>query len=142
MVMSSTTARTLAVPLRRVRCRRPASSTRPPPMPCACEQFDAQSDESSSALDGTVRKARVSAPASRSAALEAIRQVPEDLADAWKAAGAWRDVTMGTLLEHGLLEHGSTRFRVFSDMRPYDGTVGDVADRARRLAGGLARRGV
>ena len=52
------------------------------------------------------------------------------------------DVTVGSLLDRGTREHAAVRFRVFSDTRPYDGTVGEVADRARRLAGGLARRGL
>src|SRR5438270_52608 len=70
------------------------------------------------------------------------RTVPDDLAVRWKGEGAWLDVTVGSLLDRGTREHAAVRFRVFSDARPYDGTVGEVAERARRLAGGLARRGL
>src|SRR5438067_349334 len=70
------------------------------------------------------------------------RAVPDDLAERWRAEGAWLDVTVGALLDRGIREHRAARFRVFSDVRPYDGTVGAVAERARRLAGGLSRRGL
>jgi acyl-CoA synthetase (AMP-forming)/AMP-acid ligase II len=70
------------------------------------------------------------------------RTVPDDLAARWRAEGAWLDATLGTLLDGGLRTHGRTGFRVFSESRPYDGCVGDLAGRARRLAGGLSQRNV
>ncbi len=70
------------------------------------------------------------------------RTVPDELAVRWKAEGAWLDVTVGSLLDRGMREHGAARFRVFSEARPFDGTVAAVAQRARLLAGGLARRGI
>jgi acyl-CoA synthetase (AMP-forming)/AMP-acid ligase II len=45
-------------------------------------------------------------------------------------------------MESGLSKHASTRVRVRSRVRPYDGTVGDVADLGRRLGAALGRRGV
>ncbi|MGV0793245.1 AMP-binding protein [Mycolicibacterium sp. XJ1819] len=65
-----------------------------------------------------------------------------ELRDHYRAQGWWDDRTLPTLLADALARSAATTFRVHSQHRPFDGTLADVTDLARRLATGLARRGV
>jgi acyl-CoA synthetase len=58
------------------------------------------------------------------------------------ANGSWTDETLGTILAAGFADapQNVTSFR--SDVRPWQGTFADAADRAYRVAGGLLRAGV
>ena len=49
---------------------------------------------------------------------------------------------MPTLLADALSASASQQFCVHSLDRPWRGTIGDVTDVARRLAGGLRKRGL
>lgn len=70
------------------------------------------------------------------------RQIPADLRQRYETEGWWTSETLGDLLT-GALEHNrSSAFNVYSESRPYRGTVGDVEHMARRLAAGLRSRGV
>jgi acyl-CoA synthetase len=57
-------------------------------------------------------------------------------------AGWWNDETLGHLLAAGLHDARRLPFVVRSDRRPFGGTLGDVDLLARRLASGLAARGI
>ena len=70
------------------------------------------------------------------------RTVAPDLRDRYEAEGWWTSDTLGALLTRALAEAPSTTFRVHSNVRPYDGTFGEVEHVARRLAAGLQARGV
>jgi acyl-CoA synthetase len=58
------------------------------------------------------------------------------------ANGWWTDETIGQLLAGKLSAHQSLPFVVHSRTRPWRGTFGDVLDLSRRVATGLADRGV
>jgi len=58
------------------------------------------------------------------------------------ADGWWTDESLGHGLATGLRAHASLPFVVHSAFRPWSGTLGDVLDLARHLAGGLRDRGV
>ena len=53
------------------------------------------------------------------------------------ADGSWNDDTLGEILAAGLADAGHLALKVRSRLRPYSGTLADVADLARRVAGGL-----
>jgi acyl-CoA synthetase len=65
-----------------------------------------------------------------------------ELCERYRANGWWDDRSLPTLLHDALTQSGSKTFRVHSRDRPWSGTVADVTSLARRLAGGLARRGI
>lgn len=65
-----------------------------------------------------------------------------ELCKRYRANGWWDDRSLPTLLHDALTQFGSKAFRVHSRDRPWSGTVADVALSARRLAGGLTRRGI
>ena len=71
-----------------------------------------------------------------------LRTPPADLTRRYVADGSWTDDTLGEILATGLAEGGDLACKVRSRVRPYSGTFGDVADLARRVAGGLRVRGV
>ncbi|KUN80897.1 AMP-dependent synthetase [Streptomyces griseoruber] len=71
-----------------------------------------------------------------------MRPVPPELAARYEAEGWWTRETLGDLLTKGLAAAGDTEFRVHSGVRPWAGTFAEVERVARRLAGGLAARGV
>lgn len=56
--------------------------------------------------------------------------------------GWWTPETLGQLLAEGLAASPDTGFYVHSAVRPFTGTFGEVEVTARRLAAGLADRGV
>ncbi|WP_280463431.1 AMP-binding protein [Nocardia carnea] len=70
------------------------------------------------------------------------RIVPDDLRQRYESAGWWTRDTMGDLLSRSLAAAPGTAFRVYSDIRPWQGTFADVEHLARRLAAGLRDRGV
>ncbi|MET9968994.1 AMP-binding protein, partial [Streptomyces sp. NPDC006356] len=72
----------------------------------------------------------------------ALRPLPPELAARYEAEGWWTRRTLGDLLAEGLSGAGAVEFRVHSDVRPFSGTFAEVEDTARRLAAGLAERGV
>ena len=67
---------------------------------------------------------------------------PVEVRHRWQAEGLWTDDTFPVVAERGLASNRAGRARVLSGVRPYDGTVGDLADRGARLAGLLAARGI
>ena len=66
---------------------------------------------------------------------------PMELRRRWHAEGLWNDDTFPTLVARGLADNRSGRARVLSAVRPYEGTVGELADQGALLAGLLAARG-
>jgi acyl-CoA synthetase len=71
-----------------------------------------------------------------------LRPMPAELAARYKAEGAWDERSLGQFLSDSLLSDPSRRFRIWSPTNPYVGTVGDVFDEARRVAGGLKALGL
>lgn len=71
-----------------------------------------------------------------------MRQIPPELVERYENEGWWTRDTLGDLLARGLKAAPDTEFRIFSDVRPWEGTFADVELVARRLAGGLRKRGV
>jgi acyl-CoA synthetase (AMP-forming)/AMP-acid ligase II len=71
-----------------------------------------------------------------------LRHPPSALAARYRAAGWWTDDTLSALVAAGIADAAAARCRCRSRVRPFDGTVGEVADAGRRLAGALSRRGV
>lgn len=71
-----------------------------------------------------------------------LRPVPAALARRYRADGAWDDRTLGQFLDEALHEGAGRRFRIWSDAHPYAGTVDDVHQTARRVAGGLRDLGI
>src|SRR5205807_2595864 len=65
-----------------------------------------------------------------------------DLAAAYVREGFWGSESLGAILAGCLAAAPGQTFKVRSDLRPWSGTFGDVLDAARRVAGGLARRGI
>ena len=63
-------------------------------------------------------------------------------AERFCADGSWTDDTLGTILAAGLAEAPTQTVAFRSAVRPWRGTYADAADRARRVAGGLAALGV
>ena len=70
------------------------------------------------------------------------RTAPAELRRRWLADGLWTDETFPVVAADGLAQNRAGRARVISAIRPYDGTVGDLADRGARLAGLLTARGI
>ncbi|WP_225438147.1 AMP-binding protein [Candidatus Frankia nodulisporulans] len=70
------------------------------------------------------------------------REVPAHLAQRYRADGLWGDVPMGVRIESALREHGDQILRVHSQERPWEGTFGELRERALAVAGGLRARGV
>ncbi|MFD6858714.1 AMP-binding protein [Rhodococcus sp. NPDC060090] len=71
-----------------------------------------------------------------------MRQIPPELVERYENEGWWTHDTLGDLLARGLKAAPDAEFRVFSDVRPWEGTFADVDLMARRLASGLHKRGV
>ena len=71
-----------------------------------------------------------------------LRIPPADLTARYVADGSWNDDTLGAILAAGLADGGQLAFKVRSRVRPYAGTLGNVAELARHIAGGLRLRGV
>ncbi|MBO0852306.1 MAG: AMP-binding protein [Nocardia sp.] len=71
-----------------------------------------------------------------------MRNIPQQLVERYEANGWWTRESMGQVLARGLAAAPDVRFRVFSTVRPWEGTVAEVETIARRLAAGLRARGV
>jgi acyl-CoA synthetase (AMP-forming)/AMP-acid ligase II len=71
-----------------------------------------------------------------------MRNIPVELVTRYEDAGWWTRESLGQVLAHGLQAAPDATFRVYSDVRPWSGTFGDVELVARRLAAGLRARGV
>jgi non-ribosomal peptide synthetase component E (peptide arylation enzyme) len=71
-----------------------------------------------------------------------LRTVPDELVRRYHRERLWTDETLGDLVLDGVTTHPQLVFRVWSRERPVTTTIGDVRDRALRLAGGLAARGI
>jgi acyl-CoA synthetase (AMP-forming)/AMP-acid ligase II len=71
-----------------------------------------------------------------------LRPVPADLAGRYRAEGAWDDRTLGQFLSDALQEGAGRRFRIWSATNPYVGTVEEVYQNARHVAGGLRALGI
>ena len=71
-----------------------------------------------------------------------MRNIPDELVTRYEEAGWWTRETLGQVLAYGLQAAPDATFRVYSDVRPWSGTFGDVEVVARRLAAGLRARGV
>ncbi len=71
-----------------------------------------------------------------------LRSVPDDLRARYLAEGWWTDATLGGMVADGLGKNRRTGFQVHSEVRPWNGTFGDVDRAARSLAGALLARGV
>ena len=72
----------------------------------------------------------------------ALREVAPELTRRYVAEGWWTDERLGDVLAAGLDRHRRLTFRARSDVRPWTGTLGDVAALARSVAGGLQARGI
>jgi acyl-CoA synthetase (AMP-forming)/AMP-acid ligase II len=71
-----------------------------------------------------------------------LRAPPTELTRRYLADGSWNDDTLGEILAAGLADGARLACKVRSRTRPYSGTLGDVADLARHVAGGLRAHGV
>jgi acyl-CoA synthetase (AMP-forming)/AMP-acid ligase II len=71
-----------------------------------------------------------------------LRQVPDELAQRWRAEGHWDDRTLGEVLAAGIAAHPDQRMDVHSRLRPSRSTYAEVDLEARRFAAGLAARGI
>ncbi|MBJ20171.1 MAG: AMP-dependent synthetase [Deltaproteobacteria bacterium] len=71
-----------------------------------------------------------------------LRRTGKELIESYVQHGHWTEDTLGSVLDRHLREFAHLTFRVWSKERAYQGTVGDVHDLARRVAGGLSARGV
>jgi acyl-CoA synthetase len=71
-----------------------------------------------------------------------LRSVPAALAQRYVAEEWWTDESMGDVVAKGLAAMRDSAFAVYSAVRPWRGTVGDVDRAARAFAGGLSERGI
>jgi acyl-CoA synthetase (AMP-forming)/AMP-acid ligase II len=74
--------------------------------------------------------------------ISSVRDIPVELTTRYVEEGWWRPETLGQMLADGLAASPGAGFHVHSEVRPYAGTFADVEQTARRLAAGLAERGV
>jgi acyl-CoA synthetase len=68
--------------------------------------------------------------------------VPDELARRYVAEGWWTDQTIGDLIADGLGAMRDAPFRVYSEVRPWDGTINEVDRSARAFAGWLQTQGI
>jgi acyl-CoA synthetase (AMP-forming)/AMP-acid ligase II len=71
-----------------------------------------------------------------------LREVPGEERSRYVANGWWSDETVGQLLAAKLTANRTLPFVIHSKVRPWRGTFGEVLDLSRRVARGLADRGV
>jgi acyl-CoA synthetase (AMP-forming)/AMP-acid ligase II len=72
----------------------------------------------------------------------AQRKVPLELAHRYRSQGHWTDDSLGSVLWTALREHSDRRMSVWSQMRPWHGSIGQVFDLAQRTASALRARGI
>lgn len=71
-----------------------------------------------------------------------LSPMPAELAERYFAEGLWDERTLGQLLYDALSADPGRRFRIWSPTHPYVGTVGEVYEKALRVAGGLRAHGL
>ena len=71
-----------------------------------------------------------------------LRDVPTELAAAYRAGGYWDDRTLGDVVASGLAGKSHVPFVVHSRFRPWKGTFADIDRAARSLAASLRANGV
>jgi acyl-CoA synthetase (AMP-forming)/AMP-acid ligase II len=71
-----------------------------------------------------------------------LRTVDPASSRRYVSGGFWDDQSLGHLLADGLRDATAEPFTVRSDRRPYRGTLGEIDQLARRVATGLAARGI
>lgn len=71
-----------------------------------------------------------------------LRPMPDELARRYLAEGAWDDRSLGQFLRDELVKDRDRKFKIWSPTHPYAGTVGEVYEEARRVAGGLQALGL
>lgn len=71
-----------------------------------------------------------------------LRHPSSDLVRHYRDSGWWNDDTLTEIAFGGVLTSSRVSCRVRSRIHPFSGTIGDVGEMGRRLAGTLARRGV
>ena len=71
-----------------------------------------------------------------------LRPVPAELGRYYREVGAWDDRSLGRFLTDCLLVDPGRRIRIWSPTHPHTGTVGEVYEDARRVAGGLRDLGL
>jgi acyl-CoA synthetase len=67
---------------------------------------------------------------------------PVELQEQWLRSGMWTDDTFPALTTAALQRAAGVRARVLSEIHPYEGTIGDLAEQAMHLAAFLAKRGI
>src|SRR5438094_1442484 len=70
------------------------------------------------------------------------RSVPQELVTRYVAEGWWTDTSLGDLVAAAVHRNGDRSFRVYSDVRPFAGTCGELDRVARSLAASLRADGV
>jgi len=71
-----------------------------------------------------------------------LREPSAELRERYLSEGFWRDDTLASVLAEALPRNGARPFRVWSEQRPFEGSIGQVAALARCVAGGLSSRGI
>ncbi|HWE57701.1 MAG TPA: AMP-binding protein [Acidimicrobiales bacterium] len=71
-----------------------------------------------------------------------LRKIPDGLRQRYRDDGWWPGETLGQRLDRRLADNVGLDFVIHSDFHPYRGTFGQVRDLSRRVAAGLAARGV
>ncbi|MEI8000483.1 MAG: AMP-binding protein [Actinomycetes bacterium] len=71
-----------------------------------------------------------------------LREVPDALRERYLAEGWWTDDTFASWLEERCSARPDLDFRVWSDLHPWSGTIGDLSRDSLHLAGALAGLGV
>ena len=74
--------------------------------------------------------------------VEGLREAAPELRRRYLDEGLWNDETFGRFLDRRARELPDLRVRVWSDERPATTTVGELHQRAARVAGGLRRLGI
>ncbi|MBW2698390.1 MAG: AMP-binding protein [Deltaproteobacteria bacterium] len=69
-----------------------------------------------------------------------LREPSPELAATYARYGYWTEDTLASVLDSMLREHADLTFRIWSQQSPYQGTIGDVHNLARRVASGLVAR--
>ena len=64
------------------------------------------------------------------------------MAARYRGEGWWDDSNLGVTLADALVRSANQPLRIWSQQRPFAGTIGEVGQTARALAAGLAARGV
>jgi len=71
-----------------------------------------------------------------------LEEPSAELCARYRSRGLWTDDTLASVLAEALPTNGALSFRVWSEQRPFEGSIAQVADLARRVAGGLSARGI